>query len=89
MTLVGFDGGIHVWPVDLNMALGLELGADCRHAVAFQFHADPHNAFLVSKQSFGFLADKRLERRGQVEVDAGYDQFVVVLAVHVSPCCFG
>lgn len=75
--------------MDLDVAFGGELRAYFCGAVALQFHADANNAFLVAKQSFGFLADERLERRGQVEVNAGYDQFVVVLAVHVSPCCFG
>ena len=86
---VSFDGGIHIGPVDLDVALRLELGADRYRPIAFQFHADAHDALLVSKQSLGFFPDERLERRGQFKVDAGDDQFVLVLAVHVCPCGFG
>ena len=50
-------------------------------------HAD--DAFLVAKQSFGFLPDERLQGRCQVEVNAGYDYIVIVLAVHVSAYGFG
>lgn len=89
VTLVGLDGGVQIGPMDLDVALGLELDAARERAIALQFHADAHDALLVAKQSIGFLADERLQRRGQVEVDARYDQFVVILAVHVSACCFG
>ena len=89
VALVRPDGRIHIGPVDLDVTLGRELHADGGVAVAFQFDAEPHNAFLVTKQSLGFLMDKRLQRRGQLEVDAGYNYFVVVLAVHVSACGFG
>ena len=84
VALVGFDGGVHVRAVDDHVALGLEPSGGRLIAVALQFHADAHDALLVSKQSLGFLADKRLEGRSQFEMDARDDQFVVVLAVHVS-----
>jgi hypothetical protein len=70
--------------MDLDVALGRELHADRGVTVAFQLHAEAHDAFLVAKQSLGFLAHVRLEGRGEFEVNAGYDQFVVVLAVHIS-----
>ena len=73
VTIVGLDGGVHVRPLNLDMTLGLELDSDGRIAVAFQFNTHPDDALLMAKQSFGLLADERLERRRQLEVNAGYD----------------
>ncbi len=84
MAVVGLYDRIHVGPVDCDVALGLELHADHRTAIAFQFHADTHDAFLVAEETFGFLVDKGLERWSQLKVNARNDHFVVVLAVHVS-----
>jgi hypothetical protein len=84
VTFVRLHDGVHVGPVDLNVAFGLELHAHGGIAVTLQLNADTHDALLVAKQSLGFLVDERLERRRQFEVDAGDDYFVVVLAVHVS-----
>jgi len=89
VALVGLDGGIHIGALDLDVALCLELDAGRRGAIAFQLHAEAHDAFLVSEQSLGLLAHERLERRGELEVDARYDYFVVILAVHVSAFCCG
>ena len=89
VTIVGLDGGVHVRPLNLDMTLGLELDSDGRIAVAFQFNTHPDDALLMAKQSFGFLADIRLEGRCQLEVNAGDDYIVVVLAVHVSAYGFG
>lgn len=89
VTFVRLHGRIHVGALNLDVPLGRELHADRTVAIALQFHADAHDALLVTKQSFGFLADERLQRRGQFEMDAGYDQFVFVLAVHVSAYGFG
>jgi hypothetical protein len=73
VTFIGLDGRIHVGAVDLDVALCGELDSDGLAAVAFQLNAHPHDALLVTKQSLRFLADKRLQRRGQLEVNAGYD----------------
>ena len=73
VAFVGLDGGIHVGALYLDVAFRLELNAGRGGAIAFQFHADAHDALLVSKQSLGFLTDERLERRCQVEMDARYD----------------
>ena len=84
VAFVGLDDCIHVGPVDLDVALSLELHADRSVAIAFQFHAETHDAFLVAEESFGFLAYERLERRSQLKMNARNDHFLVVLAVHVS-----
>jgi hypothetical protein len=61
VALIRLHDGIHVGALDLNMALGLELHADRWIPVAFQFHADAHDALLVTEQSLGFLTDERLQ----------------------------
>lgn len=89
VTLVRLDGRIHIRPLDLDVTLGRELHASCRTAVAFQLDTNANNPLRVAKQSIGFLPDERLEGRCQFEVDAGDDEFAVVLAVHVSAYGFG
>ncbi len=84
MAVIGLDDRIHIGPMNLDVALSLELHADRSASVAFQFHADTHDAFLMAEETFGLLVDECLERRGQLKVNAGNDHFVVVLAVHVS-----
>ncbi len=73
VALVRLHGCIHVGTVDLDVPLGFELHADRRGPVAFQFHAETHDALPVTEQSVGFLPDERLERWGEVQVDAGDD----------------
>ena len=51
--------------------------------------ADADDALLVTKQSISFFTHENFERRGQLEVNAGDDQFVVVLSVHVSGFSLG
>ena len=75
--------------VNLNVAFGRELHANRGVTVTFQLYADTHDAFPVAKQSFGFLANERFERRSQFKVNAGDDEFVGVLAVHISAYGFG
>ena len=70
------------------MALGRELHARGGAPVTLQLHAEPDDPFLVAKQSLGLFAHVRLEGRREVEVDAGHDHFVGILAVHVSPYGF-
>ena len=89
VALVGLHGGIHVGAVDLDMALGGELHTVRGITITLELNAEPHDALLVTKQSLGFLPDERLERRGQIKVNAGDDYFVLVLAVHVSAYGFG
>ena len=89
VTFVALNHRVHVGTIDFDVSLGLESGGDFFLGVALQLHTDAHDALLVTKQSFGFLPHKRLERRREVEVDAGYDQFVVILSVHDAAFCLG
>jgi len=89
VAFITLDGRVQVRTVDFDMTLRLESRADFLLGIAFKFHADAHDALLVTKQSFGFLPHKRLERRCEVEVDAGDDQFVVILSVHDAALCLG
>lgn len=73
MAFIGLHGRIHVRALNLDMTLGFELDSDRWIAVTLQFNAHPDDALLVAKQSFGFLTDKRLERRCQIQVNAGDD----------------
>jgi len=84
VAFVRLDRGVHVGAVDRDMALGFEARADGFLRVALEFNADAHDALLVAEQSTGFFLDECFERRSQLKVDAGDDQFVVVLSVHVS-----
>jgi hypothetical protein len=73
VTFIGLHGRIHVRSLNRDVTLGLELDSDRGIAIAFQFDAHPDDALLVAKQPLGFLADKRLQGRCQIEVNAGYD----------------
>lgn len=84
MALVGFDHRVEIRSVNHDMTLRFEMRADAFGPIAFQFYANSHDAFLVSKQSLGFFVNEGLERGGQLKMDARDDYFVVVLAVHVS-----
>ena len=70
VAFVRLHGRIHIGALDFDVPLGLELHAGGGIAVAFQLHADAHDALLVAKQSFGFLADERLQRRREFEMNA-------------------
>ena len=89
MAFVTLHDRVEIRTVNFNVTLGLEPGCDLFFRVALEFHTDAHDALLVTKQSFGFLPHKRLERRCEVEVDAGDDQFVVVLSVHDAALWLG
>lgn len=89
VAFIRLDGGIHVRALNDDAALGLEPGGDTFLGIALQLHTNAHDALVVAKQSVGFFTDKGFQGRGQIEVNAGYDQFVIVLAVHVSALCLG
>ena len=84
VTFVGFDHGVHVGTLNHDVALGLETGGDGFFRVAFQFDAKPQDAFFVAKQTISFFPDERFERRCQLKMNAGDNDFTMVLAVHVS-----
>ncbi len=89
VALVRLHGGIHIGAVDLDVALGGELHTVRWITITLELNAESDDALLVTKQSLGFLPDERLKRRSQIEVNAGDDYFVLVLAVHVSAYGFG
>jgi hypothetical protein len=89
VTFLGLNGRVHVRSLNRDVTLGLELDSDRGIAITLQFNPHPDDAFFVAKQPFGFLPDERLQGRCQVEVNAGYDYIVIVLAVHVSAYGFG
>ncbi len=70
VALVGLNGGVHVGAVDFDVAFGLEPVGDGFGAVAFQLHANPHDAVVVTKQSLGFLAHERFQGRCKLEMNA-------------------
>ncbi len=70
VALVGLNGGVHVGAVDFDVAFGFEPVGDGFVAVAFQLHADSHDAILVTKQSLGFLSHERFKGRSEVEMNA-------------------
>ena len=73
VAFVRLNGRIHVGALDLDMSLGRELHSNRRVAVTLQFNPHSDDAFLVPKQSLGFLSNERLQGRCQIEVNAGYD----------------
>ena len=82
--VIRFDHGVHIGAVNLDVALGFETRADGLRRVALQLDAESHDAILVAKQTLGFLTHEGFERRSQLEMNAGDDDFAMVLAVHVS-----
>jgi hypothetical protein len=60
VAFIRLNGSIHVRSLNLDVALGLELDSDRGIAITFQLNTHPDDAFLVAKQSFGFLSDERL-----------------------------
>lgn len=84
VAVISLNDGVQIGPMNLDVALSLELHADRSAAITFQFHADTHDAFLMAEETFGLLANEGLERRSQLKMNARNDHFVVVLAVHVS-----
>lgn len=84
VTFVGFDDGVHIGALNHDMTFGFEAGGDGFLWIAFQLDAESHDALLVTKQALGFFANERFQRWSQFEMNAGDDDFAMVLAVHVS-----
>lgn len=89
VAFVGLHGRVHVRTLDFNVAFGFEPVGDVLIAIALEFHADPDDAVLVSKQSLRFLTNEKLKRRCEFKVNAGDDDFVVVLSVHDTALLLG
>jgi uncharacterized protein len=80
VALVGGDGGVHVGTVDDDVALGGEAVVDVLLRVALEFNAEADDALFVAEEAFRLVAHELFQRRGEIEVDAGYDD--VVGAIH-------
>ncbi len=78
VAFVGGYGGVQVGSIDGNVALRGETVGDCLFRVAFKLHAHADDAFLVTEEAVGFVMNELLQGGSQFEVDAGYDQVVVI-----------
>ncbi len=76
VAFVGGDGGVHVGAVDDDVALGGEAMLDVLLHVALEFDANADDALLMAEEAFGLVMHELLQRRGEFEVDAGYDDVV-------------
>jgi len=76
VAFVGGDGCVHVGAVDDDVALGGEAVVDVLLHVALEFDANSDDALLVAEEAFGLVMHELLQRRGEFEVDAGYDDVV-------------
>lgn len=65
MALIGGDGGIHVGPVDGDVALGGEAVGYILLRITLKLHPQADDAFLVSKQAFRLVVDELLQGRGE------------------------
>lgn len=80
VAVVGGDGGVHVGAIDDNVAFGGEAVFDVLLHVAFELNAEADDALLVAEEAIGLVVHELFQRRGEIEVDAGYDD--VVGAIH-------
>ncbi len=78
VALVAGDGGVEVGAVDGNVSLGGEAMGDGLFGVALQFHPHADDAFLVAEETVRLVVDELLQRGCEIEVNAGYDQVVVI-----------
>lgn len=88
VTFVGGDGGVEVWAVNADVAFGGESVGDGLLGVAFELDADADDAFFVAEETVGLFLDEGFEGRGEVEVNAGDDQFVLMsMSIHGTLVC--
>jgi hypothetical protein len=64
--------------VDTDVAFGAKAVGDSLLGIAFEFDADADDAFFVAEKSFRFFLHEGFHGRGEVEVDAGDNQFVLM-----------
>jgi uncharacterized protein len=83
VALVGGDGGVHVGPVDGDVALSGEAVGDILFRVALQLDAEADDALLVTEEPIHLVVNELLQRGSEFEVDAGYDEVVGVIHVFV------
>ena len=58
VSLVGRDGGIHVWTVDFNVPFGGKTMFGILLLVEFDFYPNSDDLFFVPKEPFGFVVDE-------------------------------
>jgi hypothetical protein len=88
VAFVGGDGGVEIRAVDTDVAFGRKPIGDGLLGVAFKLDADADDALFVSEQAFCFILNEGFEGRGEFEVNAGDDQFVLMgMSVHVTLVC--
>lgn len=78
VAFVGGNGGVQVGSVHGDVALGGEAVGHGLLRVAFEFHAHADDSFLVTEETVGFVMNELLQGGSEFEVDAGYDQVVVI-----------
>lgn len=79
VALVGGDGGVHVGAVDGDVALGGESMGDVLLGVALELDAQADDALFMTEEAGGLVVHELFQRRGEIEVDAGYDDVVGVV----------
>lgn len=74
--VVGGGLGDEIGTADFDAALGDELGIRAASLIEFEIEPDAHDARFVAEELTGFFVRERLERGGEVEVDAADDEFI-------------
>lgn len=90
VALVGRHHGVERGPGDGDMTFRGKTFCNRLFRIALEFYAYARYPLLMSEQSLGFFLDKGFQGRGEVEVDAGDDQFVLrSMSVHGTfvGCC--
>ncbi len=78
VALIGSYGGVEVGAIHRDMPFCGEAVGHILLGIAFQFHAHADDALLVAEETVRLVVDELLQRGGEIEVDAGYDQVVVI-----------
>lgn len=78
VAFVGGNRGVEVGTVHGDVALGGEAVGDRLLGVALKLHAHTDYALVVTEKAVGFVMNKLLQGGSEFEVDAGYDQVVVI-----------
>ena len=76
VAVLRVDCGVEIRALDFDVAFGGETRDLSR--IAFKFEAKSHDAVFMTKQSGGFLLHERLQRRREVQVNAGNNDFVMI-----------
>lgn len=91
-AVIGENRRKHIGAVYFDAALGGEMFVNGLIGVAFEFHANAHNAFLMAKETVGFFLDIYFQGWSQLEMNTRDYEFMprlggvefVVAFVHVA-----